>query len=172
MDAKERYARQLMLPEWGEKGQEALGRARVLLAGVGGLGSPIATYLTAAGVGTLGLADADKVSVSNLQRQVLYDETQVGLSKVVCAAAQTEQRGQYSLPRLFRRFREYIFPAQRLRLRYRRLRQLRYALSAQRLLPRTGKDIYLRKYMRSGRAGFGFRPPRRKRSHTFLPRAL
>ena len=86
MDAKERYARQLMLPEWGEKGQEALGRARVLLAGVGGLGSPIATYLTAAGVGTLGLADADKVSVSNLQRQVLYDETQVGLSKVVRAA--------------------------------------------------------------------------------------
>ena len=75
-----------MLPEWGEQGQNALKKARVLLVGAGGLGSPIATYLTAAGVGTMGLADADKVSVSNLQRQVLYDETQVGLPKVKCAA--------------------------------------------------------------------------------------
>lgn len=81
MDLKERYNRQLILPEIGEEGQARLQQARVLIVGVGGLGSPIALYLTGAGVGTIGLIDDDVVSESNLQRQVLYNETEVGLSK-------------------------------------------------------------------------------------------
>ena len=81
-----RYERQTVLPEIGEAGQKRLAKAKVLLVGVGGLGSPISLYLTAAGVGTLGIMDADVVSVSNLQRQVLYEEAQVGQPKVKFAA--------------------------------------------------------------------------------------
>lgn len=81
----ERYARQIILPEIGVEGQQRLSAAKVLIVGVGGLGSPIALYLAGAGVGTIGLIDDDVVSVSNLQRQVLYDESQVGESKVLCA---------------------------------------------------------------------------------------
>ncbi len=84
-DTQERYARQLILPEIGEKGQQKLAEARVLIVGVGGLGSPIATYLAGAGVGTLGLVDDDVVSVTNLQRQVLYAQEWVGACKVLCA---------------------------------------------------------------------------------------
>ena len=80
-----RYHRQVILSEIGEEGQALLTRARVLIVGVGGLGSPIATYLAGAGVGTLGLVDNDVVSLTNLQRQVLYSESEVGLSKVDCA---------------------------------------------------------------------------------------
>ena len=82
----ERYDRQIRLPHWGREGQERLRQARVLIVGVGGLGSPISIYLAGAGVGTLGLVDADTVSVSNLQRQVLYAESEVGMPKVECAA--------------------------------------------------------------------------------------
>lgn len=85
MDSAERYSRQIMLPELGAEGQKRLSATKVLLFGVGGLGSPIATYLTAAGIGTLGIIDADKVSESNLQRQTLYCESEVGTSKVECA---------------------------------------------------------------------------------------
>lgn len=85
MDSAERYSRQTMLPELGAEGQKRLSATRILLVGAGGLGSPIATYLTAAGIGTLGIIDADKVSVSNLQRQTLYTEDEVGQSKVECA---------------------------------------------------------------------------------------
>ena len=85
MDFSDRYARQLLLPEIGVVGQGRLAAARVLLVGVGGLGSPIATYLAGAGVGVIGLVDDDRVCVSNLQRQVLYSEGEVGLSKVLCA---------------------------------------------------------------------------------------
>ena len=80
-----RYERQRLLPEVGEEGQKRLAKAKVLIVGVGGLGSPIAIYLAGAGVGTLGLIDDDIVSVSNLQRQVLYAESQVGKPKVDCA---------------------------------------------------------------------------------------
>lgn len=82
----ERYNRQIMLPEIGEEGQARLSAAKVLIVGVGGLGSPIALYLAGAGVGTLGLVDDDVVSLSNLQRQVLYTEEEVGDLKAVCAS--------------------------------------------------------------------------------------
>lgn len=82
----ERYNRQIILPELGEEGQRRLQRAKVLIVGVGGLGSPIALYLAGAGVGTIGLADDDLVSVSNLQRQVLYSEAEIGLPKVIQAS--------------------------------------------------------------------------------------
>lgn len=82
----ERYSRQIMLPEIGEEGQARLSAAKVLIVGVGGLGSPIALYLAGAGVGTLGLVDDDVVSLSNLQRQVLYTKEEVGDLKAVCAS--------------------------------------------------------------------------------------
>jgi len=82
----ERYARHLVLREVGGPGQQKLKAARVLLVGAGGLGAPAALYLAAAGVGTLGLADPDAVSLSNLQRQVLYQTADVGGSKVEVAA--------------------------------------------------------------------------------------
>ena len=77
----QRYNRQILLPEIGTEGQEKLSRARVLIVGVGGLGSPISLYLAGAGVGTIGLMDGDVVDESNLQRQVLYSEPEIGLSK-------------------------------------------------------------------------------------------
>ncbi|MCI4328867.1 MAG: molybdopterin-synthase adenylyltransferase MoeB, partial [Thermoplasmata archaeon] len=83
---RHRYSRHLLLPEVGERGQLRLRRARVLLVGAGGLGAPAALYLAAAGVGTLGLVDADVVEASNLQRQVLYDTASVGRSKVGAAS--------------------------------------------------------------------------------------
>jgi len=82
----ERYARHLVLREVGGPGQQKLKTARVLLVGMGGLGAPAALYLAAAGIGTLGLADADTVSLSNLQRQVLYQTGDVGRLKVEVAA--------------------------------------------------------------------------------------
>ena len=85
-DEIERYARHLVLREVGGPGQQALKAARVLVVGAGGLGAPAALYLAAAGVGTLGLADADTVSLSNLQRQVLYATADLGRPKTAAAA--------------------------------------------------------------------------------------
>ncbi len=82
----ERYARQIMLPEIGEEGQKKLAEASVLIVGLGGLGSPVSLYLTGAGVGRIGLCDNDRVSVSNLQRQILYSEETEGRSKVTIAS--------------------------------------------------------------------------------------
>ncbi|MBN8612193.1 MAG: molybdopterin-synthase adenylyltransferase MoeB [Deltaproteobacteria bacterium] len=84
-DQLERYSRHLLLPEVGEKGQEKLLKSRVLLLGAGGLGSPAALYLAAAGVGTIGIVDNDAVDASNLQRQVLHGTDRVGTSKVESA---------------------------------------------------------------------------------------
>ena len=81
----QRYARHLILPEVGEKGQQQLLKGRVLLVGAGGLGCPTALYLAAAGVGKIGLVDADVVDKSNLQRQVLFGESDLGRPKVEAA---------------------------------------------------------------------------------------
>jgi adenylyltransferase/sulfurtransferase len=83
----QRYARHLALPELGEEGQRRLKGARVLLVGAGGLGSPAALYLAAAGIGQLGIVDADAVELSNLQRQVVHDSASIGRAKVESAAA-------------------------------------------------------------------------------------
>lgn len=84
----QRYSRQIMLPQIGETGQEKLSAARVLIVGVGGLGSPAALYLVAAGVGELHLVDGDRVEISNLQRQVLYKTNHRDKDKAQVAAQQ------------------------------------------------------------------------------------
>lgn len=81
-DQRDRYSRHLLLPEVGEKGQAKLLDAKILCLGAGGLGAPSALYLAAAGVGTIGLVDADVVDASNLQRQVIHSMSTVGLPKV------------------------------------------------------------------------------------------
>jgi sulfur-carrier protein adenylyltransferase/sulfurtransferase len=81
-EQRERYSRHLLLPEVGMDGQQKLLDAKVLLLGAGGLGSPAALYLAAAGVGTLGIVDNDEVDVSNLQRQVIHSTDRIGVSKV------------------------------------------------------------------------------------------
>ncbi len=79
---RDRYSRHLLLPEVGEVGQAKLLKAKVLLIGAGGLGAPASLYLAAAGIGTLGIVDADTVDASNLQRQVIHATSRVGMSKV------------------------------------------------------------------------------------------
>jgi molybdopterin/thiamine biosynthesis adenylyltransferase/rhodanese-related sulfurtransferase/molybdopterin converting factor small subunit len=86
-NARERYSRHLLMPEIGEPGQLRLLDSKVLLIGAGGLGSPAALYLAAAGVGTLGIVDHDVVDRSNLQRQILHSDARVGQSKVDSATA-------------------------------------------------------------------------------------
>ncbi|MEO5566271.1 MAG: molybdopterin-synthase adenylyltransferase MoeB [Luteimonas sp.] len=86
-DFAERYSRHLRLPEVGLDGQQRLSRSRVLVLGAGGLGSPAAFYLTAAGVGTLRIADDDVVERSNLQRQILHTDAAIGSAKVASAAS-------------------------------------------------------------------------------------
>src|SRR5450755_18746 len=81
-EQRERYSRHLLLPEVGVEGQQRLLDAKVLLLGAGGLGSPTALYLAAAGVGTLGIVDDDEVDLSNLQRQVIHSTDRIGVSKV------------------------------------------------------------------------------------------
>ncbi|MGI9252190.1 MAG: molybdopterin-synthase adenylyltransferase MoeB [Thermomicrobiales bacterium] len=84
-DQRRRYSRHLLIPEVGEAGQHKLLAAKVLLIGAGGLGSPAALYLAAAGVGTMGIIDADVVDDSNLQRQVVHTTARVGMPKVESA---------------------------------------------------------------------------------------
>src|SRR3954469_17401111 len=85
-DQINRYKRHLILPEVGMEGQKKLLNAKVLCIGAGGLGSPISLYLAAAGGGTIGMADIDVVSPSNLQRQVLFGASTIGEDKVKAAA--------------------------------------------------------------------------------------
>lgn len=87
-----RYDRQIKLTEVGRRGQERLHHAKVLLVGVGGLGCPAAMYLAGAGVGKIGLMDHDKVDLSNLHRQVLFQESDVGRSKAVVAKERLEKQ--------------------------------------------------------------------------------
>jgi adenylyltransferase/sulfurtransferase len=86
-DELERYARHIVLREVGGPGQAALGRARVLVVGAGGLGAPALLYLAAAGVGTLGIVDDDAVALSNLQRQVIHGTPEIGTPKTDSATA-------------------------------------------------------------------------------------
>src|SRR5689334_10294103 len=86
-----RYSRHLVLPDVGVEGQQRIKAARVLLVGAGGLGSPAALYLAAAGVGTLGLVDFDVVDMSNLQRQVLHGTSDVGRCKLESARARIRE---------------------------------------------------------------------------------
>ena len=79
---RERYDRQIMIGEIGQEGQEKLKRSRVVIAGAGGLGSPIAIYLTAAGIGMIRMIDHDRVTLSNLNRQILHWEEDIGRKKV------------------------------------------------------------------------------------------
>lgn len=86
-----RYGRQMQLPEIGEAGQEKLLNAKVLVIGAGGLGCPVLQYLSAAGVGTLGIVDFDRVELHNLYRQILYNETHIGSYKSETAKAVLQQ---------------------------------------------------------------------------------
>lgn len=87
MDDEEllRYSRQILLPQVGLEGQTKLAASRVLVCGLGGLGSPVALYLAAAGVGTLVICDFDQLDLTNLQRQILYNTQDIGLLKAVAA---------------------------------------------------------------------------------------
>lgn len=87
----QRYSRQLMVEDFGEQGQERLLRARVLIVGLGGLGSPVALYLAAAGIGRLRLADQDRLDLTNLQRQILYRTDDCGQPKAALAQSALAQ---------------------------------------------------------------------------------
>ncbi len=84
-EEKARYNRHIILPEIGEEGQLKIKQSKVLVVGAGGLGSPVLRYLTAAGVGTIGIVDDDVVDASNLQRQILYDTNELGRPKAEVA---------------------------------------------------------------------------------------
>ena len=86
-EQRERYARHILLREVGGQGQQKLMAARILVVGAGGLGAPIIQYLTAAGIGTIGVCDDDEVSLSNLQRQVIFKTADIGAQKTDAAAA-------------------------------------------------------------------------------------
>jgi adenylyltransferase/sulfurtransferase len=90
-DEIERYSRQIMIPDFGGKGQIRLRESKALVVGAGGLGSPAAFYLAAAGVGTLGLIDGDRVELSNLQRQILHATADLGRFKVESAAEKLDR---------------------------------------------------------------------------------
>ena len=88
---RERYDRQIMIREIGEEGQKKLKRSRVVIAGGGGLGSPIALYLVAAGIGTIRVIDHDRVALSNLNRQILHGEEDIGKRKVDSASSKLKK---------------------------------------------------------------------------------
>lgn len=90
-EEKLRYRRQLIMPEIGEKGQLKIKQAKVLVIGAGGLGSPVLYYLTAMGVGTLGIVDSDNVELSNLQRQILHNTERIGINKAYSAKETLEK---------------------------------------------------------------------------------
>ena len=85
-----KYSKQTILSQIGIEGQKKLQNAKILVIGAGGIGCPVLSYLTSAGTGTLGVMDYDKVELSNLHRQVLYDEAQIGISKAAAAVKKLE----------------------------------------------------------------------------------
>src|ERR1035437_5043815 len=90
-----RYARHLILPEIGIEGQQKLKQAKVLVIGAGGLGCPVLQYLIAAGVGTIGIVDFDRVEESNLQRQILYSTGDIGKYKVEVAKEKLSKQNPF-----------------------------------------------------------------------------
>ena len=94
-EENKRYARHFTLPEVGQAGQEKLKNSSVLCIGAGGLGSPIALYLAAAGVGTIGIVDDDTVEASNLQRQIIHGESFIGKTKLDSAKARLLETNPY-----------------------------------------------------------------------------
>jgi len=90
-NALERYTRQMLFPSFGREGQEKLQTSHVLIAGVGGLGSPVAMYLTVSGIGEITLIDSDTVALSNLNRQLLHWEKDIGRKKVISAQEKLKQ---------------------------------------------------------------------------------
>jgi molybdopterin/thiamine biosynthesis adenylyltransferase len=100
-DEIERYKRQLVLKEIGGEGQQRLKDAKVLVVGAGGLGSPLLIYLAAAGIGQIGIIDDDRVSLDNLQRQVVYDAASVGTYKTRSAAKSIERLNPHVETRLY-----------------------------------------------------------------------
>ncbi|HYJ59607.1 MAG TPA: HesA/MoeB/ThiF family protein [Methyloceanibacter sp.] len=100
-DEIERYKRQLALKEIGGEGQQKLKAARVLVVGAGGLGSPLMLYLAASGVGRIGIIDSDRVSLDNLQRQIVHDTSSVGRAKTKSAAATIERLNPHVETELF-----------------------------------------------------------------------
>lgn len=103
-EQRERYNRHIVLREVGEMGQKKLLDGKVLVVGAGGLGSPAAMYLAAAGVGTIGIADADEVDLSNLQRQILHGTADVGKAKVQSAKETMESMNPDVQVRTYRLF--------------------------------------------------------------------
>jgi adenylyltransferase/sulfurtransferase len=103
-EEKERYNRQIISPSIREEGQEKLGETGVLQIGAGGLGSPFALYITAAGIKELTIIDNDMVSLSNLQRQILYNESQIGIAKVDAAKTLLEKHNSNVKINIFKDF--------------------------------------------------------------------
>mgnify|MGYP006145904299 CR=1 FL=1 len=96
-----RYSRQIMLPEFGLAGQEKLRNAKILVIGAGGLGCPILQYLTAGGVGQLGIVDNDRVALSNLHRQILYNSNDIGKAKAHTAAKRLAELNPYVTTKVY-----------------------------------------------------------------------
>lgn len=105
-DEKElkRYSRQMILPQIGQYGQEKLKKAKILVVGAGGLGCPALMYLAAAGAGTIGIADKDRVDITNLQRQIMHDMASVGEKKIISAKTKIEQMNPDTKVRLYDEF--------------------------------------------------------------------
>ncbi len=101
---QERYSRQIILNEVGEEGQLKLMESKILVVGAGGLGCPVLQYLVAAGVGKIGIVDNDVVSVSNLQRQILYREDEVGNSKAHIAQEKLQKLNEQANIQVFKTF--------------------------------------------------------------------
>ena len=149
-DEISRYSRHLILPEVGMEGQQKLKAAKVLCVGTGGLGAPLALYLAAAGVGTLGLVDFDTVDASNLQRQIIHSTATVGKLKVDSAEIMLKALNPYHERGQAQHHADQRQRARNLQgLRHRRRRhgQLPDALPGQRRLRAAGQAQRLRLYL-------------------------
>ena len=146
----QRYSRQIILSDVGGKGQMKLSKAKVLLIGAGGLGSPAGLYLAAAGVGTIGLVDGDVVDLSNLQRQILHSTATVGLPKVESGRTTLSAINPEITIKTYHQNvdSDNILPlVSQYRHRAGRIRQLCNALSRERRLLLRQEDAHLRQHV-------------------------